>query len=84
MSTKMLKNELWYGGSVGDAMKGPFDCNSIYELGMEKGLNQTMPFFLSNEGRYIWCESPMVVRIENGEFNLSAESEIIICRAYGF
>jgi alpha-glucosidase len=81
LTVKMLDKELWYGGSVADAMKGPFDCSSIYELDMEKGLNQTMPFFLSTMGRYIWCEDPMVVRIENGEFNLSAEGEIILCQA---
>ena len=81
LTVKMLDKELWYGGSVADAMKGPFDSSSIYELDMEKGLNQTMPFFLSTMGRYIWCEYPMVVRIENGEFNLSAEGEIILCQA---
>ena len=81
LNVKILENEIWYGGSVADAMKGPFDCCSKYEIDMEKGLNQTMPFFLSTKGRYIWCEDPMVVIIENGEFNLSAKSEIILCHA---
>ena len=77
-TVKILENELWYGGSVADAMLNPFDINSVYELDMEKGLNQTMPFFLSTMGRYIWCEEPMKVKISDGEISLSADAEIIL------
>ena len=38
-----------------------------------------MPLFLSSKGRYIWCETPMVVHIEHGEISLSARSEIFLC-----
>ena len=81
LTVKMLEGELWYGGSVAHAMNVPFDCNSVYSLDMNDGLNQTMPLFISTKGRYIWCEKPMIVRIENGEFNLSAYAEIILCVA---
>ena len=72
LQVKILENELWYGGSVADAMKAPFNINTKYFLDMECGLNQTMPFFLSTKGRYIWCEAPMTVTIENGVTTISA------------
>ena len=77
----MLENELWYGGSVAEAMKNPFDASSVYEYDMELGLNQTMPLFVSTKGRYIWCDEPMKVRISGGEFDLCAPCEIVLCQA---
>jgi len=81
LRVKMLEDELWYGGSSAEAMRNPFDASSVFDYDMEKGINQTMPLFISTKGRYIWCQEPMVVHIENGEFNLSAPSKIILCTA---
>ena len=53
LTVKILKNELWYGGSVADAMKGPFGCDSVYDLNMELALNQTMPLYISTKGRIL-------------------------------
>ena len=78
---KMLDGEYWWGGSVSTAEVNPFDKNSVFDYDMERGNNQTMPFFLSNLGRYIWCEKPMKVHIEGGEISLSANDEIILCKA---
>ena len=81
LTVKMLENELWFGSSVAEAMHNPFDKNSVFDYDMERGLNQTMPLFVSTKGRYIWCDNPMKFHIENGELNLSAVSEIILCQA---
>ena len=81
LKVKMLDGELWYGGSVAESANDPFDESSKYYYNMEYGSNQTMPLFVSTKGRYIWCESPMQVRIENGEFDLSAKDEIILTEA---
>ena len=78
LQVKILENELWYGGSVADAMQMPIDISSKYFLDMERGLNQTMPLYVSTRGRYIWCEEPMVVTVENGVFNINAPTEIIL------
>ena len=59
-------------------MKMPIHKDTKYFIDMEKGLNQTMPLFVSTKGRYIWCENPMAVTVENGEFTISATSEIIL------
>ncbi|MBQ7761239.1 MAG: glycoside hydrolase [Clostridia bacterium] len=79
LKVKMLEGEYWYGGSTAEAHYNPFDKNSVYNYNMYEGDNQTMPLFLSTQGRYIWCEKPMVVHIENGVFDLYADSEIILC-----
>ena len=81
LKVKMYKGELWYGGSVAEAAHNPFDESSLYDYDMEYGLNQTIPLFVSTMGRYIWCEAPMRVHIENGEFDLTASEEIILCEA---
>ncbi len=78
---KMLEGELWYGGTVAKATQNPFDKNSLFDFDMNKGENQTMPLFVSTKGRYIWCDTPMLVHIENGEFDLTADSEIILSEA---
>ena len=78
LQVKIFENELWYGGSVADAMQMPIDISSKYFLDMECGLNQTMPLYVSTRGRYIWCEEPMVVTVENGVFNINAPTEIIL------
>ena len=81
INVKMLNGELWYGGSVAKAEHNPFDKDSVFDYDMNNGLNQTMPLFISTEGRYIWCDSPMVVHVENGEFELEASSEILLVNA---
>ena len=81
ISVKMLENEYWWGASSSTGEQQPFGAESSFAYDMNCGTNQTMPFFLSSKGRYIWCDSPMVVRIENGEIHLSARDEILVCEA---
>lgn len=81
LTVKIQENEYWWGGSSAHAECQPFTAESEYKFNMYSGANQTMPLFLSNMGRYIWCEKPMQVHIVNGEINLSAESEILLCNA---
>ncbi len=83
ITVKMLDNEYWWGIASARGEEQPFSAQSKFEFNMncEDGDNQTMPLFLSNQGRYIWCEGPMDIKIENGEINLSAQSEIILCHA---
>lgn len=81
LNVKMLEGELWYGGTVARSLHNPFDKNSLFDFDMNNGGNQTMPLFISTMGRYIWCDTPMVVHIENGEFKLSAPTEIILVKA---
>lgn len=78
LTVKMLENEYWWGATSAKGEEQPFSADSRFEYDMTCGQNQTMPLFLSSKGRYIWCESPMTVNIENGEIRLSAHSEIVV------
>lgn len=74
----ILENEFWWGCTSSQGRAQPFTASSKFAYNMHAGENQTMPFFVSNLGRYIWCESPLQVSIDNGEINLTADSEIIL------
>ena len=64
-----LENECWLGGSTVYGCENPFTQDSVFEADYRRrALNQTMPMFLSNKGRYIWSENPFYVRIESGMF----------------
>ena len=78
---KMLEGELWYGGSVSKATENPFDKDTVFCYDMNDGQNQTMPLFVSTMGRYIWCDSPMIVNIKNGIICIEADTEIILATA---
>ena len=81
LTVKMLEGEHWWGGSSSQGEREPFDALSVHDYDMFWGSNQTMPLFLSDKGRYIWCDRPMKVHIENGVFQLSAPCEMILCQA---
>jgi len=83
ITVKMLEGEYWWGVSSSQGEAQPFSAETKFEYDMERGYNQTMPLLLSGLGRYIWCESPMKVRMENGEITLSARSEIVLEEAGG-
>ena len=84
LKVTMLDTEVWYGGSVAEALHNPFTSDSVYDYDMSFGLNQTMPLFISTCGRYIWCERPMKVHMENGEITLCADGEIILVNSGSF
>lgn len=58
MKFKMLENEYWYGGYVHDGIHmpiGPGD-EKVIDLSYNQSPNQSMPFFVSSKGRYLWCD----------------------------
>lgn len=61
-----LANEKWWGGFVGIAQQMPFKSDTrVYDLSKENFNNQNVPFFLSSEGRYVWCENPFAFQFRN-------------------
>lgn len=79
LTVKILNGEYWWGGSsaVIDAL--PIHVGSRYALDMYDGHNQTMPLYLSSQGRYIWSERPMRVSVADGrDFVLAAERDDLI------
>ncbi len=76
---KMENDEYWWGGSAVNGAKCPFDKNTNIESDFTYDCeNQTMPMFLSNKGRCIWCEVGFKVKISNGEFEIDAPTEVTL------
>ena len=72
----MLPDEYWWGGTV--ANPGcPISKDSEYHEDLigftTSASNQAMPFFVSNQGRYIWSDHPFRVDVSNGEFVFEGE-----------
>ena len=78
---KIREGEYWWGGSTAKSIELPLSVDSEYEIDMYNGANQTMPFFLSSQGRYIWSDMPMNVKLSGGIFDISSEADIILCEA---
>lgn len=74
------KNEFWWGGTT---MHGycPLNEKSEYHQDFRKNSpNQTMPFFVSNHGRYIWGDEPFKIDVQNGIIKIDG-AEVILEKA---
>ncbi len=69
---KIRENESWWGGAVMHGRRMPFG-NEDYTLDQFGNTvsNQSQPFFVSNEGRYIWSDDPLHIKFTNGVINVS-------------
>lgn len=76
---KMEQDECWWGGTSADGERCPFDKETETENDFTcECANQTMPMYLSNKGRCIWCEDGFKVKISGGIFEIDAPSEVTI------
>ena len=78
-SFSILPNEYWWGGRIVGSEKMPFHAETEFfiDLNHEKR-TQTVPFFLSSKGRYIWSEEPFIITFSKGEITLESQYEIIV------
>ena len=76
----MLENEYWWGGTIAQAEKMPFDCNTetVVNLVGKRSTVQAAPLFLSSKGRYIWSEKGFIASFKNGEIVCDGDGEIIL------
>ncbi len=71
------KDELWYGGSVNEGHKMPFQegySNSL--INFIQG-NQAAPLLLSSKGRFIWSDKPFSYTVSNSTLVIN-ESDVKI------
>ncbi len=69
--------EYWWGGTAAPPAE-PITEQSVYELDyLHKCGNQTMPFFVSSMGRYIWSERPFLVNVHDGVFHLQGKDIVL-------
>ena len=75
---KMLKNELWWGGTNVDGCQMPFNKSTRLTRDFRRNApNETMPLFISNLGRIIWSEDAFEVDFNNGGITIIEWSELI-------
>lgn len=75
---RIEENEYWWGGTtIHDYC--PIDSHSEYhKVYPADTRNQTMPFFLSSKGRYIWSDSPFNIDVSEGEIRIEGKDVIIV------
>jgi hypothetical protein len=80
-----LPDEYWWGGRVLDAQDMPCHQKTVVsrELSTNLGGNQACPFLVSNQGRYLWGETPFGFEFKNGQINITSRSPIIFEQGLG-
>lgn len=80
MNIKFKDNEYWWGGIVHDGRYMPISEKDSYSvnLAFDTAGNQSVPFFLSNKGRYIWSERPFAISFEKGNITLQGEEILFV------
>lgn len=68
MKIAFKENEFWWGGVIHDGRLMPIGKNDFYAVNLSKRTagNQSVPFFLSTKGRYIYNNKPLSIIFENG------------------
>lgn len=71
---KLLDGEYWWGGAVEDGVKMPYaDKDFSRDLNPIATSNQAAPFLVSSKGRYVWCEEPFNITLENNVLTLISQ-----------
>ena len=80
----MLPDEFWYGGKISAGVNMPVDATRTYTDDSVSGYSdQSVPFFVSNKGRYIWSEEAFVTRFDKGTVTATSETaEIKLYEGY--
>lgn len=82
MRFEILKDEYWWGGTVIDAEKMPFDAGTRYFIDLARDTRtQAAPLFLSSKGRYIWSEDPYKIEFCDGWITTTSDSEVLLVQA---
>lgn len=81
----MLKDEYWYGLCSEEGFKMPISEKSKFEVNLITGKteNQSVPFLVSNKGRYIWSDYGFNLLCENGKITISEnKAQLVIKDGY--
>lgn len=73
------EDECWWGLATDLGRLMPFDTESTISIDhrTQNLNNQTTPLLLSNQGRYIWGEGPMVCSITDGTISITSRGEMV-------
>ncbi len=78
LQTRILPGELWWGGAAHEGSKMPFSADSEYTINLfcECAGNQSVPFFLSTAGRYIWSDTAFSVTFSGGTITADGDARL--------
>ncbi|MGI6335755.1 MAG: glycoside hydrolase family 31 protein [Eubacteriales bacterium] len=89
MQFTLLPGERWWGGAIHHGSKMPLTAASVYEIDLSRECagNQSVPFFLSSAGRYLWSDDPFAICFDRGTVTTDrgvtlAESDGTLAGAY--
>ncbi len=75
---KFQENEYWWGGVVAYGSQMPYiQPVAEFDLVLQNGNNQVVPFFLSSKGRYIWSDYPFKFEIKDNSIHIKSRYEKI-------
>lgn len=75
----LLPGEGWWGGVVNEGHKMPFGKNDIlFDLYGDGDGNQSVPFLISNKGRYIWSEQPFRFNFKNNSIVIDKTNDVVV------
>lgn len=83
MKHQLLPGEYWYGGNVYDGIRQPVGAEDDRTFRMERNEtpNQSMPFFVSSAGRYLWREDGYSIHFSGGEFE--CPPDVLLSEGHG-
>lgn len=83
MKHLFLPGEYWYGGNVYDGIRQPVGPEDEITLSLEcnETPNQSMPFFVSSAGRYLWREEGYTIRFAGGV--IECPEDVILSEGHG-
>ncbi|MEA4824612.1 MAG: glycoside hydrolase family 31 protein [Clostridiaceae bacterium] len=78
LRTEIKPGERWWGGAIHHGSKMPLSADSEYtiDLARESVGNQSVPFFVSTAGRYIWSEDPFTIRFSGGFISADGDAAL--------
>ncbi len=78
------EGEKWWGGAVVDGPWMPYGPTDFsYDQRGNDKTNQAQPLWISNQGRFLWCEEPLDFTMRDGRITASSDSAPIIAGKAG-
>ncbi len=74
-TVKFLPDEYWWGAFTQAGRSMPYISPIEQNLDRDNKGNQSVPFFLSNKGRYIWSARPFVFSIKDNAITVKSQFE---------
>ena len=77
---KFLDGEVFTGGTVSNGVEMPYTASTVKEFDFTRQtLNQTMPLYVSNKGRYIWSDNPFKISfVGDGTIKMDGKDIILV------